>query len=102
MHLLSILRLISCCCAMGGFAGMFASASFGAAVEAQPLRAQARPVSQALELLGSPLSAAQQNVIDDPEASVQKIQEALDPLSIATVRLGTKESSVHAGLATVK
>ncbi len=64
-----------------------------AEVEAQPLKAQARRVVEALEFLGEPLPPAQRTAFekavalaDDVEA-VAAIQKALDPLAIAGVNV---------------
>jgi hypothetical protein len=70
-------------------------------VAAQPLKAQAKRVAQALETLGEPLSeerrAALQKALDeDDEArAVEAIQKALDPLCLAGVNINP-ESRVKA------
>jgi len=62
-------------------------------VEAQPLRAQAARVVQALELLGNPLTRRQQAAFDkamaEPEESdvIVRLQEVLDPLCLAMVTI---------------
>lgn len=62
-------------------------------VEAQPLKAQAERVVQALEYLGSPLNDQQMQVfkqaLDDVDAvqSVSAIQELLDPLVLVAVHI---------------
>jgi hypothetical protein len=63
------------------------------AVEAQPLLSQAGRLRQALEFLGEPLPAASDKLLKEAEAAqddtraVRLVQEALDPLCLASVRL---------------
>ena len=65
-------------------------------VEAQPLKAQAARVAQALELLGSPLPADRKAALDaaldeaDPTRAVAKIQAALDPLCLVGVNINAE------------
>src|SRR5260370_37977194 len=62
-------------------------------VEFQPLAAQVKRVAQALDLLGSPLTKAEQESLDrtcsatDPTAGIRGIQETLDPLCLAMVEI---------------
>lgn len=62
-------------------------------VELQPLKAQVRRVAQALELLGSPLDAQRQAMLDqalaeaDEAESLKTIQQALDPLCLVGVNV---------------
>lgn len=62
-------------------------------VAAQPLRAQAQRVAQALELVGAPLTEAQRRQLDaglnapDDAKSVAGVQAALDPLCLAFVNI---------------
>lgn len=69
-------------------------------VELQPLKAQAKRLAQALELLGTPLNKAQQSAlaaaIEDIEPSAAtKIQQLFDPLCVAGVNINA-ESRVKA------
>jgi hypothetical protein len=70
-------------------------------VEAQPLKAQARRIAQALAFLGEPLDAARQKSLDEALAemdgakAVAAIQRALDPLALASVNINP-ESRVKA------
>ncbi|MEX2559639.1 MAG: hypothetical protein WD403_06975, partial [Pirellulales bacterium] len=72
-----------------------------AGAELQPLRAQATRIAQALELLGSPLTADERKALDralaedDPAKSSRQIQEALDALCLAGVNVNP-ESRVKA------
>lgn len=65
-------------------------------VELQPLAAQVKRVTQALELLGSPLSKDQREALDkasastDAAAGVRGIQEVLDPLCLAVVDINAE------------
>jgi hypothetical protein len=74
-------------------------------VEFQPLSAQVKRVAQALELLGSPLSAEQQAALTkaieskDEADGVAGIQAVLDPLCLAGIHINP-ESRVHADLGT--
>lgn len=74
-------------------------------VELQPLKAQAKRLAQALDLLGSPLDgtqqAALQAALDDVEPSaVRKIQDLFDPLCLAGVEINAESRvKVRAGLA---
>ena len=69
--------------------------------EAQPLKAQARRVVDALAFLGEPLTAAQQKALDaalnetDDEKSAAAIQKVFDPLALAGVNINP-ESRVKA------
>ncbi len=60
-------------------------------VEPQPLFAQVRRVAETLSLLGSPLTAEQQQALDaaytaaDPSEGVVAVQQVLDPLCLAGV-----------------
>jgi len=62
-------------------------------VEAQPLKAHAARVAQALHLLGAPLTAEQQTSLDaattetDALAAATKIQAVLDPLCLVGVNI---------------
>lgn len=62
-------------------------------VELQPLQAQVRRVAQALELVGSPLSAEQHAALEraiaetNPDKAVTDIQAVLDPLCLAGVNI---------------
>jgi len=62
-------------------------------IEAQPLKAQVARVAQALELLGSPLTADRRKQLDaalaqaDSAAAVAAVQEALDPLCLVGVNI---------------
>lgn len=62
-------------------------------VEAQPLKAHAARIAQALNLLGAPLSAEQQQALDaamaetDAVVAATKIQAVLDPLCIVGVNI---------------
>ena len=60
-------------------------------VEAQPLKAQAARVAQALELAGAPLDAATRRALDaaggDDAKTAAAVQEALDPLCLAVVEI---------------
>lgn len=66
---------------------------FIAGVEVQPLKAQVARVGQALQLLGSPLTAEQKAALDvaiaekDAVAASRKIQELLDPLCLVGVNV---------------
>lgn len=78
-------------------------------VAAQPLKAQAKRVATALEFLGEPLTAAQQQALAtavaemDEAKAVEALQKVLDPLCIAGVNINP-ESRVKAtrGEATAK
>jgi hypothetical protein len=64
-------------------------------VELQPLKAQAKRLAQAMELLGAPLDADQQAALvaalDDVEPSAAlKIQELFDPLCVAGVNINAE------------
>lgn len=64
-------------------------------VELQPLKAQAKRVAQALDLLGSPLDAEQQKALqaalEDAEPSAaRKIQNLFDPLCLAGVEINAE------------
>jgi hypothetical protein len=62
-------------------------------IELQPLSAQVKRVAESLELLGAPLSAEQQQELQqaiaaqDPLASPRAIQKVLDPLCLAAVNI---------------
>src|SRR2546428_10627835 len=62
-------------------------------VDPQPLKAQVARVAQALETLGTPLTAAQRDAVDKAAAlpegreSAAALQEALDPLCLAVVTI---------------
>jgi hypothetical protein len=62
-------------------------------VEAQPLRAQAQRVAQALDLVGAPLTSSQRRQFEaalnepDDNQGVAKIQAVLDPLCLALVSI---------------
>lgn len=64
-----------------------------AATDAQPLKAQVTRVAQALELLGSPLTADQRKALDaamaeaDGAAAFRQIQDVLDPLCLVGVNI---------------
>src|SRR3954447_15896319 len=77
----------------------FATATLPAAlptvrgVEAQPLKAQAKRVAEALESLGEPLSKEQAAALDkaiataDPDEAVEAIQKVLDPRCLVGVNI---------------
>jgi hypothetical protein len=62
-------------------------------VEAQPLKAQARRVADALEFLGEPITGERKKQLDaalaetDDEKAVEAIQRVLDPLALAGVNI---------------
>ena len=62
-------------------------------VDAQPLKAQAERVAQALELLGAPLTGEQRKSLDaalaeaDPVSAASSIQAVLDPLCLVGVNI---------------
>lgn len=62
-------------------------------VDAQPLKAQAERVAQALELLGAPLTGEQRKALDaalaeaDPVAAASAVQAVLDPLCLVGVNI---------------
>ena len=62
-------------------------------IDAQPLKAQAERVVQALELLGAPLTGEQRKAFDaalaeaDPIAAISGIQGVLDPLCLVGVNI---------------
>ena len=70
-----------------------------AAVDLQPLRAQAHRVADALTLLGAPLAAADRARLDgtagSDAAEIAEIQAVLDPLCLANVEINA-ESRVKA------
>ena len=75
-------------------------------VEAQPLKAQARRVVQALELLGTPLADDAQKSMDaalaetDASKAVEQIQAVLDPLCLVGVNINAESRvKVAAGVA---
>jgi len=77
------------------------SQSIAASVALQPLAAQAERLREALDSLGQPLPGETAEALqlalslDDDEAAVVAIQEALDPLCLATVEINP-ESRVKA------
>lgn len=91
------MRLFWVCCACPLFALLGSVAAddlpLVSGVEAQPLKAQAKRVAEALKFLGEPLGQSRQQALDDAiqeadEAkAVLKIQEALDPLCLAGVNI---------------
>jgi hypothetical protein len=66
-------------------------------VEAQPLLAQAARLKDALAFLGEPLSESSQKKLQeadgatDPSTAARLVQEALDPICIAAIRLPKSE-----------
>ena len=62
-------------------------------VEAQPLKAQAKRIAQALEFLGAPLTKQQQQALtkalaeNDKKKAIAAVQKALDPLVLAAVNI---------------
>lgn len=75
------------------------------AVDAQPLKAQARRVAQALDHLGEPLNELARKKLDDAFAagadSAAQIQAVLDPLCIAVVNINP-ESRVKVAAGSVE
>jgi len=65
-------------------------------VEAQPLKAQAQRVAQALEYLGEPLTPAQRAALDkavaiiNEDAAVEAIQKVLDTRCLVGVNINPK------------
>jgi hypothetical protein len=94
------------------FAVVFLSAVPAAAqlprieVERQPLEAQVQRLTDALELLGEPLSAADRKALQaayavkDAAAAVAAIQEVLDRRCLAAVRIADQKVTVLPGPAT--
>ncbi len=76
-------------------------------VEAQPLKAQATRVAQALNFLGQPLTVMQQDQLDaalkelDEKKAVAAIQKVFDPLVLAGVHINP-ESRVKVAIGPVK
>src|SRR5687768_1061260 len=61
-------------------------------VEAQPIKAQAKRVAEALQLLGEPLSKAETAALDkalaaSDEAAVEAVQKVFDPRCLAGVNI---------------
>lgn len=78
-------------------------------VESQPLKAQARRIAQALELLGNPLDsearAALDKALDEPDAdtAAKQIQRVFDPLCLVAVDINAESRvKVAAGPATTE
>jgi hypothetical protein len=90
-HLLRFRALL--CIAMFMAAGCFRSdAAEAAAVESQPLAANARRIVEALEVLGQPLDAATRANLRDAGGDTAKLQAALDARAffIVTVNPGSQ------------
>ncbi len=91
--------LVTWCFALNWFTCRGDDAALVGGVELQPLAAQVERLTQALDLIGAPLSldvrcALNEAVAANSEAdAVAKIQRALDPLCLATVAI-TPESRV--------
>ena len=101
---LARLTVVACLLLPGRFAAAAADAKQRPAlpvvrgVEPQPLKAQARRVAQALDLLGNPLDsearAALDKALDEPDAdsAAEQIQQVFDPLSLAAVEINAGPS----------
>ena len=76
-------------------------------VEAQPFKAQANRIAQALEFLGQPLGDEEQKKLKaavdetDDAPAVKQIQEIFDPLTIASVNINP-ESRVKVAVGPTK